>query len=54
MFSIGSQNLNVKNLVLLNAYKHVRNMIHWHLKCQFWQKITKNRPAAGGLAPRST
>ena len=31
---------------------HVRNVIQWHKNSCFFQKITKNRPTAGGFAPR--
>ena len=43
---------NVKNLVLLNGSEHLRNVIQWHKNSFSFQKITKNRPTAGGLAPR--
>ena len=39
---------NVKNLVLSNGLKHVRNVI----KIAFFSQKHKNRPAAGGSAPR--
>ena len=45
---------NVKNLVLSNGSKHMRNVIQWHKIAFFSQKITKNRPkapAAGDPGP---
>ena len=39
---------NVKNLVLSNGLKHVRNVI----KIAFFSQKHKNRPAAGGSASR--
>ena len=44
---------NVKNLVLSNGCEHVRNVIQWDQNSPFFPKTYKNRPAAGGLAPRS-
>ena len=40
----------MKNLVISNGSEHLQNVIQWHLA--FFQKITKDRPAAGGFAPR--
>ena len=45
---------NVKNLVLSNGSEHLRNVIQWHENSFFYQKNTKNRPGAGGFAPRPT
>ena len=42
---------NVKNLVLWNGSELVRNVIQWDLN-SFFPKAYKNRPAAGGFAPR--
>ena len=38
--------------MLSNGSKHVRNVIQWHQNSFFFQKITKNRPTAGGFTPR--
>ena len=43
---------NVKNLVLSNGCEHVRNVIQWDLNSFFFPKTHKNRPAAGGFAPK--
>ena len=42
---------NGKNLVLWNGSELVRNVIQWDLS-SFFPKTYKNRPAAGGFAPR--
>ena len=36
--------------MLANGSKHVRNVIQWQQNSCFFQKITKNRQTAGGLA----
>ena len=43
---------NAKKLVLWNGSKLVRNVIQWDLNSFFFPKTYKNRPAAGGFAPR--
>ena len=43
---------NVKNLVVWNGCELVRNVIQWDLNSFFFSKTYKNRPAAGGFAPR--
>ena len=43
---------NVKNIVLSNDSEHLRIVIQWHLNSFFFKKVTKNRPTAGGPAPR--
>ena len=43
--------LNVKNLIPSNYSKNARNVIQWHYKGYFFQKITKSCPAVGSFAP---
>ena len=43
---------NVKNLIFWNGSELVRNVIQWDLNSFFFPKTYKNRPAAGGFAPR--